>query len=82
MPLVLLVSEAVPVFVQSLKVRFQKRKYFLSIPCINARRPQTGYEALLLLHKASRFGDVPLNTVKVIFEAHIAGRTTPWHSGF
>jgi hypothetical protein len=81
-PLVLLVSEAVPVFVQSLKVRFQKRKYFLSIPCINARRPQTGYESLLLLHKASRFGDVPLNTGKVIFEAHIAGRTTPWHSGF
>src|SRR5580704_7019050 len=69
-PLVLLVSEAVPVFVQSLKVRFQKRKYFLSIPCIHARRPQTGYEALLLLHKASRFGDVLLNTVKVIFEAH------------
>jgi hypothetical protein len=81
-PLVLLVSEAVPVFVQSLKVRFQKRKYFLSIPCINARRPQTGHESLLLLHRASRFGDVPLNTVKVIFEAHIAGRTTPWHSGF
>jgi hypothetical protein len=61
------------VFLKSLKVRFQKRKYFLSIPCI---------QALLLLHKASRFGDVPLNTVKVIFEAHIAGRTTPWHSGF
>ena len=57
-------------FLKSLKVRFQKRKYFLSIPCINARRPQTGYEVLLLLHKASRFGDVLLNTVKVIFEAH------------
>ena len=69
-------------FLKSPKVGFQKRKYFLSIPCIHARRPQTGYEALLLLHKASRFGDVPLNTVKVIFEAHIAGRTTPWHSGF
>jgi hypothetical protein len=77
-----LCPEAVSVFLKSLKVRFQKRKYFLSIPCINARRPQTGYESLLLLHKASRFGDVPLNTVKVIFEAHIAGRTTPWHSGF
>ena len=69
-------------FLKSPKVGFQQRKYFLSIPCIRARRPHTGYEALLLLHKASRFGDVPLNTVKVIFEAHIAGRTTPWHSGF
>jgi hypothetical protein len=69
------------VFLKSLKVRFQKRKYFLSIPGINARRPQTGYKTLLLLHKASRFGDVLVNTVKVIFEAHIAGRTTPWHSG-
>ena len=75
-------SEAVSVFLKSPKVGFQQRKYFLSIPCIHARRPQTGYEALLLMHKASRFGDVPLNTVKVIFEAHIAGRTTPWHSGF
>ena len=56
MPLVLLVSEAVPVFVQSLKVRFQKRKYFLRIPCINARRPQTGYESLLLLHSAYSAG--------------------------
>jgi hypothetical protein len=58
------------VFLKSPKVRFQKRKYFLSIPRIHARRPQTAYEALLLLHKTSRFGDVLLNSVKVIFEAH------------
>jgi hypothetical protein len=57
---------------------FQKRKYFLSIPCIHARRPQTGYEALLLLHKASRFGDVTLNTVKVIFEAHSRPDDPAW----
>jgi hypothetical protein len=66
------------VFLKSPKVRFQKRKYFLSVPCINARRPQTGYEALLLLHKASRFGDVTLNTVKVIFEAHSRPDDPAW----
>ena len=50
----------------------------MSVPCINARRPQTGYEALLLLHKASRFGDVTLNTVKVIFEAHSRPHDPAW----
>jgi hypothetical protein len=68
-------NEADSVFLKSPKVRFQKRKYFLSIPCIHARRPQTGYETLLLLHKAPRFGDVLLNSVKVIFEAHSRPRT-------
>jgi hypothetical protein len=63
-------SETVSVFLKSPKVRFQKRQYFLGIPCIHATRAQTRYETLLLLHKASRFGDVLLNTVKVIFEAH------------
>ncbi len=57
-------------FLKSPQVRFQKRKYFLSIPCIHAPRPQTDYEAPLPVHKASRFGDVLLNTVKVIVEAH------------
>ena len=42
-------------FLKSPRVRFQQRKYFLSIPCIHARRSQTAYAALLLLHKASRF---------------------------
>jgi hypothetical protein len=51
---------------------------FLSIPCIHAPSPQTRYETLLLLHKASRFGDVLVNTVKVIFEAH----SSPHSSGF
>jgi hypothetical protein len=66
------------VFLKSPKVRFQKRKYFLSVPCINARRPQTDYEALLLLHKASRFGEVTLNTVKGIFEAHSRPHDPAW----
>ena len=61
-------------FLKSPKVRFQQRKYFLSIPCIRARRPQTGDAAFLLLHKASRFGDVLFNTVKVIFQAHSNGQ--------
>ena len=65
-------------FLKSPKVRFQQRKYFLSIPCIHAPSPQTRYETLLLLHKASRFGDVLVNTVKVIFEAH----SSPHSSGF
>ena len=57
-------------FLQSLKVCFQKQQYFLGVPCLHATRPQPRYKTLLLLHKASRFGDVLLNTVKVIFEAH------------
>jgi len=31
--------------------------------------PKPDYNALLLLHKTSRFDDVLLNTAKVIFEA-------------
>ena len=57
-------------FLQSLKLCFQKQQYFLGVPCLHATRPQPRYKTLLLLHKASRFGDVLLDTVKIIFEAH------------
>ena len=57
-------------FLKPPKVRFQKRQYFLGVPCIHAIRAQTRYETFLLLHESSRFGDVLLNTMKVIFEAH------------
>jgi hypothetical protein len=38
--------------------------------CVHARRPQADYEALLPVHQVSRFGDVLINTAKVIFETH------------
>jgi hypothetical protein len=67
---------------KSPKVGFQQPKYSLGIQCVHARRPQTDYEALLPLHKTSRFGDMLLNTAKVIFEAH-RGRAIPLgNSGF
>jgi len=42
----------------------------LGFPCVHAGRPQADYEALLPLQKASRFGDVLINTAKVILETH------------
>jgi len=42
----------------------------LGFPCVHARRPQADYEALLPLQKASRFGDVLINTAKVTFGTH------------
>jgi hypothetical protein len=58
------------VLLKSSKVRFQQPKYSLGIQCIGARCPYPDYEALLPLDKTSRFGDVLLNTAKIIFEAH------------
>jgi hypothetical protein len=55
---------------QSPKVRFQQPKYPLGIPCADARRPQPDYQPFLPVHHAACFGDVLLNTAKVIFEAH------------
>ncbi len=63
-------SEAVPVFLKASQIGFQQPKYSLGFPCVHARRPQADYEALLPLHKASRFGDVLISTAKVIFETH------------
>jgi hypothetical protein len=57
------------VFLQSPQIGFQQPKNPLGIPCARARTTQTDYETLLALHHASRFGDVLLNTAKVIFEA-------------
>ena len=57
-------------FLKASQVGFQQPKYSLGFPCVHARRPQADYEALLSLHKTPRFGDVLLNTAKVIFETH------------
>jgi hypothetical protein len=63
--------EAVPVFLKASQVGFHQPKYSLGFPCVHAPRPQADYEALLPLHHASRFGDVLLNTAKVVFETHM-----------
>jgi len=60
--------EQVSVFLQSPQIGFQQPKNPLGIPCARARTTQTDYETLLALHHASRFGDVLINTAKVIFE--------------
>ena len=63
-------SEAVSVLLKPPKVRFKQPKYSLGIQCVHARCSQPDYEALLPLHKTSRFGDVLLNTAKIIFDTH------------
>jgi len=62
--------EQVSVLLQPPQIGFEQPKNPLGIPCARARTTQTDYETLLALHYASRFGDVLINTAKVIFEAH------------
>ena len=69
-PLPRVCYEAVPVFLKASQVGFQQPKYSLGFRCVHARRPQADYKTLLPLQKASRFGDVLINTAKVILETH------------
>ena len=42
----------------------------MGIPCADARSTQTDYETLLPVDHAARFGEVLLNTAKVILVTH------------
>ena len=58
-------------FLESSQIGFQQPKYLLGIQRAHTRRPQADYQPLLALDQASRFGDMLLDTMEVIFETHM-----------
>ena len=54
-------------FLKAPQVSLEEVKRSLSIPRIDARSPQTDYEAFLLLYDALPFGDEFLGAAKIVF---------------
>ena len=64
--------ENVSVFLKAQQVRLEQAKCSFGIPRVDARSPQTDYEAFLLLYDAPPLGDEFLGAAKIVFGIHLS----------